>query len=92
MQEICICDYCNNEFQAERVRKDPLKNLCLQCKINILGKKCLYCDDPIDKQGEEEPQSYYCGYCETVKLGKPDTRWLPSIKGDDIDRKGFHKI
>ena len=91
MYEICICDFCKTEFKTEKIRKDPLKNLCFDCKRNVLGKKCLHCEESIAKEGKEEPWNYYCGYCEAVYLGQPDSAWLPSVKKDEIEKRGFHK-
>ena len=54
--------------------------------------KCIVCKDEFKSKKELKKDDRYCGYCETVHRGEPDTKWLPSIKGDDIDRKGFHKI
>ena len=92
MSEPIICDYCGENFLTKRIRKHPYLNLCKRCKDSVLGKKCLYCNDLINSQNKEEPFNYYCGYCESVKLGDPDRKWLPSLDKEDIDTKGFHKI
>ena len=92
MYEICLCDSCDREFRTKKIRKDPYKNLCSICRETILGKKCLYCDDPIEKVGKGEPWNYYCGYCESVKLGEPDSKWLPGAKEDELKSKGYQKV
>jgi len=54
---------------------------------------CDYCGDAYISNVEvKDSTRRYCPYCYAVKLGIPDPSWLPSIKKDDIDKKGFHKI
>ena len=54
---------------------------------------CIYCGDKFNSTAElKGNKSFYCGYCYSVKHGKPDRKWLPSLNQDDIDAKGFHKI
>jgi len=53
--------------------------------------KCKVCGDDFKSEKQLKKEDRYCGYCEAVHKGIPDASWLPSIKGDDIDLKGFRK-
>ena len=67
-------------------------------KLISFGKKddqkyiCKVCNHKFDSDEELSKDMRYCGYCEAVHLGEPDPSWLPSIKGDDINIKGFRKL
>ena len=39
-----------------------------------------------------DPGKNHCPYCDAVHFGEKDEKWLPSLKGDDIKLKGFHKV
>ena len=91
MYDLCVCDVCKQEFKTKKIRKDPYKNICRICRLEVLGKRCLHCNDAIAETEKEEPWNYYCGYCESVYLGKPDATWLPSVRKDEIEKKGFHR-
>jgi len=55
--------------------------------------KCRYCGDDFTSKEKIKSIDYQlCPYCYAVKHGEPDAKWLPSVKGDEVDRKGFHKI
>jgi hypothetical protein len=54
--------------------------------------KCRVCNDEFESKAKLKKDDRYCGYCEAVHKGEPDARWLPSVKQDEIEKKGFHKI
>jgi predicted Zn-ribbon and HTH transcriptional regulator len=54
---------------------------CLRCGAKFKPDKLL-----------RDPSKNLCPYCDSVHFGEPDAKWLPSLKGDDIDAKGFHRI
>ena len=72
------------------------------CKIHLYNEiknhemkneyKCKVCGDDFKSDEELSENMRYCGYCAAVHLGDPDPSWLPSIKRDEIDEKGFHKL
>lgn len=56
-------------------------------------KSCIKCGERFkpDKDLRDRAKRY-CPYCDAVHCGEPNSRWLPSLKGDDINAKGFQKI
>ena len=56
-------------------------------------KACIKCGDRFKPDRKlKDPAQNLCPYCDAVHFGEPDSKWLPSLKGDDIDTKGFHRI
>ena len=54
---------------------------CIKCRAKFKPDKLL-----------RDPSKDHCPYCDSVRFGESDLKWLPSLKGDDIDQKGFHRI
>ena len=55
--------------------------------------KCRNCGDEFDsKKRIKDPDYQLCPYCYCVKHGEPDASWIPGIKDDDIDRRGFQRL
>lgn len=56
-------------------------------------KACIKCGERFKPDRQlKDPAKNLCPYCDVVYFGEPDSKWLPSLKGDDIDSKGFQKI
>ncbi len=43
------------------------------------------------KNGKKRGKFWYCGYCDTVIYGKPDSRWLPKLERGEHLGRGFHE-
>ena len=56
---------------------------------------CIHCNDEYEPQTEKEKRASvsqrYCPYCQVVLNSDPDPTWLPSVRKDEIEKKGFHK-
>ena len=55
--------------------------------------QCLNCNESfISEHKIKDTIHQLCPYCHVVKFGEPDIEWIPSVKRDDLERQGFHKV
>jgi len=54
---------------------------------------CVHCgDEYVSEIKMKDKRKRYCGYCDVVVNGEPNSKWLPGASVDGIPTKGFHKI